>query len=226
MHGKSHIAEPVVNPWRHQFSRWNWRAGTPCRADWRFLRMTAAPWAQPEKLCQVPGSVNSISSLTHVAWLAHQRILGGWYGMEVVGAAAHVDAGGEGQQGGFGDLTVAPFILQWPGHRVFGMPIDQRFTADFGVPVGEYSRTSDVNLGSNAFNVHPYYSITAFPTKRIETSWRIHYLWNARNDAPHQYGGGAIHAGWASHSFQRNRCLQRVQGALDRRQWLLLKANH
>src|ERR1700733_2197816 len=130
------------------------------------------------------GSVNSVSSLTHVAWLAHQRILGGWYGLEVIGAAAYVNAGAQGQMGGFGDLTVGPFLLQWPEHRVFGMPIDQRFTADFGVPVGKYSPTSNVNLGSDAFNVHPYYSITAHPTKRTETSWRIHYLWNAPNDAP------------------------------------------
>ena len=64
------------------------------------------------------------------------------------------------------------------------MPIDQRVTLDFGIPVGKSSSTSHVNLGSNAFNVHPYYSITAYPRKRIETSWRVHYLWNAPNDDP------------------------------------------
>jgi hypothetical protein len=82
------------------------------------------------------GSVNSISGLTHVAWLAHKQILGGWYGIEVIAAAAYVDAGAQGQRGGFGDLTVGPLILQWPEHRLFGMPIDQRVTADFGIPVG------------------------------------------------------------------------------------------
>ena len=180
---QSHVAEPTVN-----------------LGDTSFLDAIGAPGFLFEEIGDIAhdgrivnssgqtvsgsGSVNSVSSLTHVAWIAHQRILGGWYGLEVIGAAAYVDAGAQGQRGGFGDLTVGPLILQWPEHRVFGVPIDQRFVADFGVPVGKYSPTSNVNLSSNAFNVHPYYSITAYPTKRIETSWRIHYLWNAPNDAP------------------------------------------
>ena len=76
----------------------------------------------------------------------------------VAGTAPH------GQQGGFGDLlTVGLFILQWPEHRVCGMPIDERFVADFGVPVRKYSPTSDADVGNNTFNVHPCYSLTAFP---------------------------------------------------------------
>ena len=120
--------------------------------------------------------------------------------MEVVGSAAYVDAGAQGQGGGFGDLTVSPFILQWSEHRVFGMPIDQRFVADFGVPVGKYSPTSNVNLSSNTFNVHPYYSMTAFPAKRMETSWRVHYLWNSENNAPPiRTGAQSTQAGQAIH---------------------------
>ncbi len=46
------------------------------------------------------GAVNSISELTHIAWLTHKTILGGWYGTEVVAAAAHVNAGSAGQSGG------------------------------------------------------------------------------------------------------------------------------
>jgi hypothetical protein len=146
------------------------------------------------------GSVNGISGLTHIAWLAQRRLLGGWYGVEVVVAAAYVDAGANGQRGGFGDLTVSPFILQWSERRVFGMPIYQRFVADFGIPVGEYSPTAAVNLGSNTFNVQPYYAITAFPKKRIESSWRIHYLWNSENDAPSiSTGAHSTQAGQAIH---------------------------
>jgi hypothetical protein len=197
--GQSHVAEPAVN-----------------LGDTSFLDGVAGPGFVVEQIGDgahdgrivdstgktVPGSssVNSISGLTHIAWLAHQRILGGWYGMEVVGSAAHVNAGAQGQQGGFGDLTVAPFILQWSEHRVFGMPIDQRFVADLGLPVGQYSRASNVTLSSNTFNVHPYYSITAFPAKRIETSWRIHYLWNSANDAPPIITGAkSTQAGQAIH---------------------------
>ena len=183
MQGQSHVAEPSVN-----------------LGDSSFLDGIGGPGFLTEQMNDfehdgritnslgqmVPGtgSINSASGLSHVAWLAHQRVLGGWYGMEVVGTAAYVDAGSLGHRGGFGDLTVSPFILQWPEKRVFGIPIDQRFDVDFGVPVGKYSPTSNVNLSSNAFNVQPYYVITAFPKKRIETSWRFHYLWNAKNDAP------------------------------------------
>lgn len=130
------------------------------------------------------GSVNSISGLLHVAWLGQKKVFGAWYGAELVGVAAYVDTGTQGRVGGFGDLTVGPVILQWPRARLMGMNIDQRFVADFDCPVGRYSRTAGVNLSSNADTVHPYYAITAHPTKHVETSWRVHYLWNSINDAP------------------------------------------
>jgi hypothetical protein len=130
-----------------------------------------------------PGSsaVNSIGGLTHIAWLSPKQLLGGWYGVEVVLSAAHVNAGSQGEAGGLGSTTVAPFLLQRPEHRVLGIAIDQRVVADFDLPTGPYSRTSNVNIGGNTFTVHPYYSITAFPAKRLETSWRVHYLWNSTN---------------------------------------------
>ena len=39
------------------------------------------------------GQVNTLSSLTHIAWLSRFRVVGGWYGAQVVVAAAHVNAG-------------------------------------------------------------------------------------------------------------------------------------
>jgi hypothetical protein len=95
-----------------------------------------------------------------------------------------VNTGGHGIGYGFGPLTVGPLILQWPEHRLFGMRIDQRFTLDFDTPVGKYSRSAPVSIGTNTWDVQPYYAFTLFPTKKIETSWRIHYLWNATNSAP------------------------------------------
>jgi hypothetical protein len=148
----------------------------------------------------VPGSVNSVSGLSHIAWMAHQRIFGAWYGLEVLIVPAYVNAGSQGQSLGFGDLTVSPFILQWSEKRIFGMSIDQRFDVDFGIPVGKYSPTADVNLGSNTYNCQPYYVITGFPTKRVETSWRFHYLWNWQNNAPPiSTGAHSTQAGQAIH---------------------------
>jgi hypothetical protein len=146
------------------------------------------------------GAVNSISELTHVAWLTHKRILGGWYGTEVVATAAHVNAGSTGQSGGWGALTVSPFILQWSEQKIGKVPIDQRVVFDFDLPVGAYTRSSAVNIGANTFTVHPYYAITAFPAKRIETSWRVHYLWNSTNDSPpYATGAQSTQAGQAIH---------------------------
>jgi hypothetical protein len=197
--GQSHVAEPAVN-----------------LGDTSFLDGPAGPGFIAEEIGDaahdgtitdatgnaVPGAsaVNSISSLTHVAWLSPKKLVGGWCGVEVVVSAAHVNAGAQGEAGGLGNTTVAPFILQWPEHRLFGMAIDQRVTADFDLPTGEYSRTSDVNISSNAFTVHPYYSITVFPKKRIETSWRVHYLWNStNNDPPISTDAQSTQAGQAIH---------------------------
>jgi hypothetical protein len=146
------------------------------------------------------GAVNSISELTHIAWLTHRTILGGSYGTEVVAAAAHVNASGAGQSGGLGALTVSPFILQWSERKIGNVPIDQRVVFDFDLPVGAYTRSSAVNISANAFTVHPYYAITAFPTKRIETSWRVHYLWNSTNNSPPSATGAqSTQAGQAIH---------------------------
>jgi hypothetical protein len=183
MQGQSHISEPAVN-----------------LGDTSFLDGPAGPGVVAEQIGDaahdgrmtdsagndVPGAgaVNSISGLAHIAWLSHKQVLGGWYGVEVVLSAAHVDAGALGEAGGLGNMTVAPLILQWPEQRVLGMVIDQRVVADFDLPTGQYSPKSNVNISSNAFTVHPYYSITAFPERRIETSWRVHYLWNSINNGP------------------------------------------
>jgi hypothetical protein len=199
MQGQRHIAEPPVN-----------------LGDTSFLDGVAGPGIVVEQIGDgthdgrianaeentVPdtGSVNSISGLTHIAWLIHKQVLGGWYGTEVVIAAAHGNAGTLGETGGLGDITVSPFILQWPEKRIFGMPIDQRVVTDFDIPVGEYSQSSNVNVSSHAFTVHPYYSITVFPKKRIETSWRVHYLWNSTNDNPPiSTGAQSTQAGQAIH---------------------------
>jgi hypothetical protein len=196
---QTHVPEPTVN-----------------LGDTSFLDGVAGPGVVVEQMTDVAhdgkivdttgnrvpgsGSVNSISGLTHVAWISHMRILGGWYGMEIVGVEAYVDAGARSQREGFGDLTVSPFILQWCEHRIFGIVVDQRADLDFDVPVGRYSQTSGVNLSSNAFTFHPNYTVTAFPKKRIETSWRVHYLLNSENEAPpFTTGARSTQAGQAIH---------------------------
>jgi hypothetical protein len=145
-------------------------------------------------------AVNAVSGLTHIAWLSNRRLLGGWYGLEAVAVPAHVNAGTEGEASGWGNLTLSPFILQWPESEIGRMRIVQRAVLDFDLPVGEYQRDSAVNLSSHAFTVHPYYAVTLFPVKRVETSWRVHYLWNSTNNAPpYATGARSTQAGQAIH---------------------------
>jgi hypothetical protein len=71
---------------------------------------------------------------------------------------------------------------------------------DFELPVGKYQRDVPVSLNSNTFTVHPYYSVTLFPTNRFETSWRVHCLWNGTNNAPpFATAGRSTQAGQAIH---------------------------
>jgi hypothetical protein len=92
--------------------------------------------------------------------------------------------GTPGKGSGLGDTTVGPLILQWPQAHLFKMPIYQRAVLDFDLPTGKYSTGSSVNIGSNQWDTQPYYAFTLYPVKRLETSWRIHYLWNSRNSSP------------------------------------------
>jgi hypothetical protein len=196
---QTHVAEPAVNLGDTSFLDGIGGPGVVIEAigDGAHAGSVVDGTGRP---IQGAGAVNSISELTHVAWLTHKTILGGWYGTEVVAAAAHVNAGSAGQSGGLGAFTVSPFILQWSERRICNLPIDQRVVFDFDLPVGAYTQPSSVNIGANAFTVHPYYAITAFPTKRIETSWRVHYLWNsANNRPPFATGAQSTQAGQAIH---------------------------
>ena len=134
----------------------------------------------------VPGApaVNSISGLTHGVGLTKHKLLGAWWGFETIVVAAHVNAGSGGVAGGLGDLTVSPLVLQWKALKFGSSQLNQRFVLDFELPVGEYGQDTPVSLSGHAFTVHPYYAFTFFPTKKIETSWRVHYLYNGVNNDP------------------------------------------
>ena len=199
MHAQQHPPEPTVN-----------------LGDTSFLDAIGAPGVLLEEIGDASNSggkadasgqtmagastVNSVSGLTHGVKLTKAHLFGAWWGVEAVMVAAHVNAGSSGVAGGFGDLTLSPLVLQWKAFKVGSGQWNQRFVLDFEVPVGEYRQDTPVSLSGHAFTVHPYYAFTYLPAKKIETSWRVSYLYNGVNNEP-SIGGGArsSQAGQAIH---------------------------
>jgi hypothetical protein len=129
-------------------------------------------------------TVISLTALSHVAYTSTLRLFGAYFGAEVLAPYVHVDGGSQGIATGWGDLTVSPFILQWDEVQLGAVRLQQRFDVDLDLPTGQYSRMSGINLSAHTYRIHPYYAFTLRPTTHLETSWRIHYLWNSTNTAP------------------------------------------
>lgn len=159
---------------------------------------------------RIPGAneLTSVSSVTHVGYLSKLKILGGFYGTEILIPLVDVDMktdfGPRGHKQGLGDLVVSPVILQWTDQRLFGMPLFQRVVVPVVLPTGAYDRHRVVNTGNHLVNLNPYYSFTLQPSQTLEVSARLHFLWNSRNEDPFvglgatsTQPGQAFHANYA-----------------------------
>jgi hypothetical protein len=137
-----------------------------------------------------PGSnqLTVMSAVTHVAWISNYKLLGGYYGAEILVPLGQLDFktefGPKDRDRGLGDVSVSPLFIQWPETKLFDMPFFQRLDLLFKLPTGDYSRNSAVNVGSNVYSFNPYYAFTLVPTSRLEFSSRLYYLWNSENDEP------------------------------------------
>lgn len=156
---------------------------------------------------KLPGSnsADAFAAITEIAYTSPYRLLGANYGGEILFPVVHAniqaDLGVRGSQTGFGDVIFSPFLLQWPEHKLFGRSFFSRLhIVEFVVPTGRYDRNAAVNIGSNVVSVGPHYALTWFLSPRLETSWRLHYVWNSRNNDPNPvYNASSIQPGQAVH---------------------------
>lgn len=126
-----------------------------------------------------------------------------YYSPETIGGGAHLgwsllvplvsldgdfgDAGAKLKDNAFGlgDITAGPQIQFDPIVDSTGRPVFvQRVAFDVIMPTGKYDEDKDLNQGSNTYSLNPYWAATWMPAPRWELSWRLHYLYNFKNDDP------------------------------------------
>lgn len=152
-----------------------------------------------------PRDLSTVSALTHIAYISHQKVFGAYWGAEIVlpvaRVALDVAPGVRGRTTGVGDLFISPVLLQWPEQRLFGRPFWQRLNLNVSVPTGRYSSRRLVSAGSNVVQVNPHYAFTWMASDTWDVSGRLHYLWvSANDDPPDGLGARSIQPGQALHA--------------------------
>jgi hypothetical protein len=156
----------------------------------------------PEK-----ATVETTVGVTQLVYQSDQPLLwGGKWGMNLMLPLVDIDLDPSDNlalsknSGGVGDLLVGPY-LQWdPIMGPNGPRFVQRVEFQLLFPTGKYDADDALNPGSNFFSFNPYWAATAFLTPQWTLSWRLHYLWNAKNDDPYRpLGVDEVQAGQAVH---------------------------
>jgi hypothetical protein len=156
-------------------------------------------------------------SLTQLVYQSNQELLwGGKWGLNVIVPYVSVELDitpmipitpplPEDNGSGLGDIVVGPF-LQWdPIMGKSGPRFMHRVELQMLLPTGKYDDDKAINPGSNFFSFNPYWAGTLFLTPKWTTSWRLHYLWNAKNKDPNDVraiddsqAGQAMHANFTA----------------------------
>jgi hypothetical protein len=134
--------------------------------------------------------------------------MGGKWGMNVIVPLVSIDSSGaiNDNGGGLGDILVGPF-LQWdPIMGDQGPVFMHRIELQTLWPTGKYDNNKAINPGSNFFSFNPYWAGTYWVTPKLTASWRLHYLWNDKNDDPFvgfgplsdTQAGEAVHTNFAA----------------------------
>jgi hypothetical protein len=143
------------------------------------------------------------ASLTQLIYQSNQNVLlGGKWGIDLIVPFASLDSTPVPDNGaGIGDILVGPY-LQWdPIMGKNGPAFVHRIELQTIFPTGKYANDKPLNPGSNFYSFDPYWAGTFFLYPKLEASWRVHYLWNGKNNDPFiGYSANDSQAGQAFHA--------------------------
>jgi hypothetical protein len=161
-----------------------------------------------DKLVDGPpnSKVNVWASLNQFLYQSDKKVFfGGKWGLDVIVPIVSIDAESAfltDNGTGVGDVLVGPY-LQWdPVMGKNGPVFMHRIELQTIFPTGKYDNTKALNPGSNFYSFDPYWSGTYFLTPKLTASWRLHDLWNGKNNDPagaaDSQAGQAFHANFAA----------------------------
>jgi len=202
VYAQEHIALPPVNLGGSSFMDGGGGPGLLVREA---LGAFGAPRFADASGATVAGqnSLFAFTSATLVAYMPPSKVLGGNWGVEVlvpVMYAGLTTPSGSASTTGVGDMTFSALVWQAPPLPLLRGRFFQRLDLDVVAPTGQYTSRALITAGSNVWSANPYYAFTWLTTDGIETSWRLHYLWNSTNTAPGPaYEATSIQPGQAVH---------------------------